>query len=357
MLSYPRHDILINMNTAALKPRISVIVPCYNIARYVGSCLNSLAAQTHDSFEVICIDDESTDETGRILDEFAAADARFKVIHQKRRGPSGARKAGIAASTAPLIAFADGDDFVSSRYLEVLEALMTRYGVDIACCGFVSAPAGVRVTLNDDANTVAHALNHCQVMGPIETLREIALGTIDFPFWGKIMKRELTAFCSCPDNMVYEDIWNLGPVTAHAQRIVYYPTTLYCYLSRRESATRAHSDSLDTFWQFRKAIETFEATYKECLGLEHATDDGPYCLHLVHRLCAQYVVLQKSEATKQERAALESALRDEIDAAYQLALSHGISATHPQMIRAAILLRSPKAHYLVLSAYRLFKAW
>lgn len=321
----------------------------------MSTCLDSLAAQTHDAFEVICIDDGSTDNTGAILDERASSDSRFKVIHRKHRGPSNARNAGIATSAAPLITFADGDDYVSSRYLEALEAIIVRHEADMACCEFVNTRIGKRARVDDDANTVAKALSCCSVMDSAETMRQLALMTINFAFWGKIMTREIAQSCPFPENMVYEDVWNLGLVTACTKRVVYSPVTLYGYVSRKGSITRARPKPLSKFWHFRKAVEQFEGVYAQCLGLEHATDDAAYCLHLVHRLCAQYSVLEESVCENQERKELGSALFDELDAAYKLALLRGVSATHPQMIRAAVLLRSPKAHRAALTAYRYIK--
>ena len=72
-------------------PKISVVVPCYNIAAYVPACLESLAAQTYNNYEVVCVDDGSTDDTGAILDNFAKAHSNFRVLHQEHTGTANAR--------------------------------------------------------------------------------------------------------------------------------------------------------------------------------------------------------------------------------------------------------------------------
>ena len=340
------------MNSTQLNPRIAVIVPCYNIESYVRTCLDSLAAQTHDSFEVICIDDESVDKTGRILDEYAATDKRFKVIHQKRHGASGARNVGIAASTAPLITFVDGDDYVSSRYLEVLDALLETHDADMACCSHATSRRHAVALLDDNDTTTTRALALAQEYNASETMRYIATEVIPFSFWNKLMSRELIESYPFPEGMVYEDMWNLGLVVNQINCVVYSPISLYCYLSRDNSTTRSKRKSIDRFWQFRDAVKKFEDAYIQCLGIKHATDDGAYCLHLVHRLCGQYTTLQNSICDATQRKELESALFDELDAAYHLAKLHGVPATHPQMMRAIFLLHSPAAHNALLSVYR-----
>ena len=95
--------------------KLSVIVPVYNVAPYLRECLDSLLAQTCADWEAVCVDDGSTDGSGAILDEYAANDPRFRVIHQKNAGVSAARNAAIDVAKGEWIAFLDADDAVSPR--------------------------------------------------------------------------------------------------------------------------------------------------------------------------------------------------------------------------------------------------
>lgn len=339
------------MNAEAT-PRISVIVPCHNIEGFLPVCLASLTAQTHESFEVICIDDGSTDATGRMLDDRAAMDVRFRVIHQGHQGPSAARNAGLEIARAQLISYVDGDDYVSPRYLEVLDAVMSATGADIACCGHMSASPDAPATLDDWPSLVEDSLACISTIDARESLAQIATEEINFAFWCKLFKRELVEAHPFPVGMVYEDIWNLGGVFADAKTVATVPAKLYCYVARHGSITRAKPAPMRTFWQFREAMERFEATYAERLGLAHATDDASYCLHLVHRLCGQHTTLQSSKCEDVARAQISEALHEELDAAFRLALLRGVSPLHPQMIRAALLLNAPALHDRALVAYR-----
>ena len=103
--------------------KLSVIIPVYNMTRYLRECLDSILAQTFTDWEAICVDDGSPDDCGKILDEYAAKDARIKVIHQKNCGTGEARNAGLAVATGDWIVFLDGDDVLAPSALSRLAAI------------------------------------------------------------------------------------------------------------------------------------------------------------------------------------------------------------------------------------------
>lgn len=113
---------------------ISVIIPVYNIARYIADCIESVIRQTYSELEIILVDDGSTDNSPQICDEYASRDSRIKVIHKTNGGLVSARKAGILASTGELIAYVDGDDWIEPTMYEKLNARMQIENVDIVVC-------------------------------------------------------------------------------------------------------------------------------------------------------------------------------------------------------------------------------
>jgi glycosyltransferase involved in cell wall biosynthesis len=123
--------------------RISIVIPLYNKAPYVGRALDSIAAQTFSDFEVIVVDDGSTDEGGRIVESFG--DARFRLITQPNAGPGRARNRGISEAKGDLLAFLDADDEWLPDYLEESLRLMESYGPEVASLssGYIEYPAGV----------------------------------------------------------------------------------------------------------------------------------------------------------------------------------------------------------------------
>ena len=103
-----------------LNPTISIIVPVYNTALYLSKCLNSIAAQTFTDFEVLMIDDGSTDGSGEICDQYSQSDSRFIAIHQSNQGVSASRNNGLKQARGNYIAFVDSDDYVHPQMLELL---------------------------------------------------------------------------------------------------------------------------------------------------------------------------------------------------------------------------------------------
>lgn len=102
---------------------ISIVVPAYNAAGVIGRCIDTVLRQTYPDFELLIIDDGSTDETAEIAAAKAAQDARIHLIRQENAGVSSARNTGIAAASGELLCFIDSDDTVSANYLETLLAL------------------------------------------------------------------------------------------------------------------------------------------------------------------------------------------------------------------------------------------
>ena len=104
---------------------ISVVVPVYNVENYLEACLESILASTYTDFELIVIDDGSTDSSGRLCDQVAARDQRVKVVHQENSGIAASRNLGIEMSSGEYLSFVDADDVVAPYMLErLLEALV-----------------------------------------------------------------------------------------------------------------------------------------------------------------------------------------------------------------------------------------
>lgn len=115
-------------------PLISVIIPVYNVEKYLHRCLDSVIAQTYQNLEIICVDDGSIDESGRICDQYAVRDARIKVIHQENQGLSAARNRGLDVAEGEYIAFVDSDDYIlEGMYKKMLDKLLD-YSVDLCVC-------------------------------------------------------------------------------------------------------------------------------------------------------------------------------------------------------------------------------
>lgn len=118
------------------KPIISAIVPVYNAEKYLRNCLNRFLAQTFSQWEVILVDDGSRDGSGKICDEYAEKDPRFRVIHKENEGVSVARNVGIEASKGDYLMFVDADDWCTRTCMEKMVNAMETYRPDLVICGY-----------------------------------------------------------------------------------------------------------------------------------------------------------------------------------------------------------------------------
>lgn len=117
-----------------------MIIPVYNVEKYLRSCLDSIANQSCKDFECICIDDGSTDGSTEILQEFAERDCRFTIVRTENRGVSSARNEGIRRARGEYISFLDSDDFVHPQYLEIMLNDLQNTGLEVTSCCFAEVP-------------------------------------------------------------------------------------------------------------------------------------------------------------------------------------------------------------------------
>ena len=136
---------------------ISVIVPVYNVEKYLEQCIESIINQTYKNLEIILIDDGSTDNSGKICEKYAKRDQRIKVVHQKNSGVSSARNTGIDFSTGKFINFIDSDDYIEKDMIEYLYNMIQTERADISMCSaydvyddktIFSAKKNIYLTLN-----------------------------------------------------------------------------------------------------------------------------------------------------------------------------------------------------------------
>lgn len=115
---------------------VSVIIPCYNVEKYIDRCLESVVGQTYRNLEIILIDDGSTDNTPALCDTWAEKDIRISVIHKKNKGVTAARNTGIKASKGDYLIFVDSDDYTELDIVDYLLKLSLENSADVARCGY-----------------------------------------------------------------------------------------------------------------------------------------------------------------------------------------------------------------------------
>lgn len=168
-----------------MKDLISVIVPVYNVEKYLNRCIESIVQQTYKNLEIILVDDGSPDNCPQICDEWAQKDPRIKVIHKKNGGLSDARNVGFQSACGKYICFVDSDDWIEVDFCEVLLSAIVEYDCDIAACGYRKTDV-VKATRTDDGDMTVEILDSMQALQELIHERKIQQVV-----WNKMYKRAI----------------------------------------------------------------------------------------------------------------------------------------------------------------------
>lgn len=210
-------------------PIISIIVPFYNVEDYAARCLDSLLAQTYRSFEVVCIDDGSTDGTSAVLEGYSA-DPRIRIFCIENGGQSAARNFGIGRARGEFLTFVDSDDFVSPRYLEVLSSASRACAGGLVVSGFVSVPE------DSEREAVAWPLDVSSALVSRSQLVEALLyDEMPSAACGKLAPKSLYERVPFPEGHVYEDVMMAMDLVSGSESYCVVNAPLYAYAMRAGS--------------------------------------------------------------------------------------------------------------------------
>ena len=215
--------------------KISVIVPVYNVETYLRSCVDSILASTYTDFELILIDDGSTDSTGAMCDEYASHDSRVHVIHQDKKGVSIARNSGIEQSSGEYVSFVDADDVVSPSMLQqLLDALEKRPGYDFSMARADAFHDGTEPELDRTIDESARIVEYSQEQYMSYLFRGNQFG---YPVvWYKLFRREFIGDERFK-TIDAEDIEWLTRLCINMKKAVVVERQLYGYRVRHASIT------------------------------------------------------------------------------------------------------------------------
>lgn len=224
-------------------PQISVIVPVYNTAPYLEQCLNSLCAQSFRDFEIILIDDGSTDDSAKILADFEKKHSFVRVLTQTNQGQAAARNKGIRAARAPYVSFVDSDDWVEPDFLAHLYQMITENNADLAQCRLLkykdSDKRGsdkVRVVTNPLLNTRAQ-----------------------YSVCTKLCKKELIEDLPFTEGIYYEDYPWVVCLLSRVRQMALSEKRLYHYRFNPRSTTKSvfTPQKVQDFWTGLKTVQAY----------------------------------------------------------------------------------------------------
>lgn len=213
-------------------PKTSIVVPVYNVEQYVEKCANSILAQTDPDFELLLVDDGSTDASGTICDRIAGKDARVRVIHQPNAGLGGARNTGIEAANGEWLLFVDSDDWLEPEILQKARETGERTGADLVMFAFRSVDElGKQIQVFREELPKDTALT-------VTEHREIYLTAPCA--WNKLYRAALfrESAVRYPPRVWYEDIRTTLKLFLAAKTAVFLDDIGYNYLLREGSITK-----------------------------------------------------------------------------------------------------------------------
>lgn len=220
-----------------MKDLISVLVPVYNVDKYLDRCITSILKQTYEKLEVVLIDDGSTDTSGVICDKYAQRDSRVKVVHQQNKGIAVTRNVAIEVSTGKYVAFIDSDDYVADDYIEYLYTLLIENEADFSCCSELYFKEGLIPQIKKNDPSV-------HVMDVETALSEMLYDRMySNSSWGKLIRRDVVKGITFPVGKVFEDMYTIYKYILASNKVVYGNQKKYYYMKRAGSimdVTKGH---------------------------------------------------------------------------------------------------------------------
>ncbi|MGN0653415.1 MAG: glycosyltransferase family 2 protein [Oscillospiraceae bacterium] len=256
--------------------KISVIVPVYNVERYIKQCVDSIINQTYRNLEIILVDDGSPDNSGKICDEYSFSDDRIRVIHKENGGHVSARKAGVGIATGDYITFVDSDDWIDTEAYAHAAEVIRSHGVDVFIFGLKRVSS---VSTNYEHENLKEGLYNknslYEEICKIDKQDLFYTKIITTVCWNKVIKADLIkSNINNVDNTIKigEDAALIYPVLLDAES--YYITHNAYYNYRMNNESVMHKFAPDRYLSVEKVIRTVYSSVKK-----HGYDSDSVIMH------------------------------------------------------------------------------
>ena len=235
------------------RPKISVIVTCYNLEKYIEECLDSITNQTFQDFECIIVNDGSTDNTAKVISKYVKKDSRFKLIEKEHGGVSTARNIGFDVANGEYVIFLDGDDFFSSKLIGQMHRKISKESADIVVCNYNSYYDSMK-------KYGPSLLNFSRLNKNVVSFKDLPddiFSTFTLMFWNKMFRADfLRDHALRNDESLHraQDVEFIGRALVAAENITYITDTLVSYRTDTGSSnvSRLHQYPYDVIRAFEK---------------------------------------------------------------------------------------------------------
>ena len=220
--------------------KFSIIIPIYNVEKYIRKCLDNVICQNYKNVEIILVDDGSPDDCGKICDEYSRKDKRIKVIHKKNGGLSDARNVGLKAATGDYLIFVDSDDVISPNLCSVVNETLQKVNADIVQYGFSPFLDG-----NNPAIDLMQEIRICNIFDDDKIYENYLIKEkISREAWNKAYRRNLFEKIEYPKGRLAEDLATTYKLLHKAHKVVCLSNVLYHYRKRENSIMSKGSTKL-----------------------------------------------------------------------------------------------------------------
>lgn len=219
------------------KELISVVTPVFNVKEFLPECLDSILIQTYSNFELIVVDDGSTDGSSAICDEYSSKDPRITVIHKENGGLSEARNLGISKAKGSYICLVDSDDIVAPVYLQVLYDTLKSSEADIVACNYVTFINKSSIPKDISSGMCKKLIITEKEMGDENFAAEYTVKLVTA--FNKIYKRSVFDKIRYPVGKIHEDAYVYHRILHEVKQIIYISDVLYYYRIRKHSITNS----------------------------------------------------------------------------------------------------------------------
>lgn len=242
---------------------ISIIVPVYNVSKYLEKCVYSIVNQTYNNIEIILVDDGSSDDSGKKCDSLSKIDNRIKVFHKENGGLSDARNYGIDKSMGKYVCFVDSDDFVTIDMCEILYNDILKYKTDVSCCTYIDYYDDKTVIKNDDVERYK--------VSKEEAIRYVMIGDkIPISAVAKLYKKSIFDEIKFEKNRAYEDALIMIELFDKCKNISINTSKVYYYVHRKNSITTSKYNKkrdCDVIFAYEKNKSIIEKKYPDMIEI------------------------------------------------------------------------------------------
>lgn len=328
------------------KQLVSIIVPVYNVEKYLERCIDSILEQTYKQIEVLLIDDGSKDSSGKICDKASEQDRRVTVIHKENGGLSDARNAGLERCRGEWILFVDSDDCINKYTVQTcIESAVSNEETDIICFDYINVGENQNVNFREEIDVM-----EMQIETGTDSVKKCFLESGSIVIWNKMYRKSVFQNLRFPKGKIHEDEFLTYKLLYNAKKVGYVEIPLYYYTIRNNSIMRTEFN--------KKKLVLLEA-FEERIGFfKNKNEQELYEISVMqyyHILRTLYALSSQKKEYKQEQDKIVAKIAE---CSSEFLKNKYLSKMHKFILRMALINRKLLNIYSVkIALHKKIKKW